>query len=75
MIHDETFRKLKKALIEKFGAEVNDPLSSEKLSIEIFLTSGNYVSQSTIMRLFGIVKKEGCINTRILDILREYANL
>lgn len=74
MLTEQRLIKLREALIKKFGSEVTDCLSSEKLSIAIFLKSGNYVSRSTIMHLFGLVEKPGSINSKILDFLDTYAN-
>jgi|GEM_PF-2086274 len=75
MLPEPTVKILKDALIKKFGSEVTDALSCENLSIAIFLNSGNYVSRSTLMRLFGIVEKPSSLNPKVLDFLMKYAEI
>jgi len=54
MYSNYVLHALRVKLLEKIGSTQLAPGDCTKISIEIFLNTGHYVSKSTIMRIFGI---------------------
>ncbi len=66
---------LRKLIRLKIGTGLRDAKSCQQLSIAIFLRSGDYVSRTTIMRLFDLLPvRSNELSQNVMKILWNYVN-
>jgi len=66
---------LRQALLQKNKPATIDRNFCNRLSIAIFTAQNDYLSTTTIMRLFGLLPMdERSLNAKVLDMLYRYAD-
>lgn len=67
---------LRDELQRKLGLKTIDAHACKQISIDIFLTDKDYISKSTLMRLFGLLPmRDKCFPPQIIRILCRYIQL
>lgn len=69
MQENDTYKRLREAIVERFGSTLESPMDFERLALLIKTQSSDSISGSTLKRLFGYVRSDCGISNSSLSVI------